>query len=393
MSATFARTLRSLQAERSRRLFVEALIVALFLGWTVWLLFARVAVFEISERARLEVKSAAHPVAAPVGGQIVETRLTIGRRVEVGEVLVVLDAEGERRAVTERRVRRDGLTARRRALELEIAAEQEAARSQQKARDAALEETRAQIHQAQARADFSTSQLEMSIRLRAVNAVSEEELRRDRAQVQVDRAAVLALKLGATRLEQDRTTQESERKARVAKLHREATELEGDAATEEAAIRRLEHDIAQRVIRAPVAGRVGEAAEFRIGSVVRPTDRLGAIVPTGEPRGVALFPAAAVGRIRPGQVARLRLDGFPWAQYGTLPATVTDVGNEPTNGLIRVEFMLAPDPDSAIVVEHGLPGSAEVEVESVSPAILVLRAAGQFVAGRRTSDRSEAGAP
>lgn len=393
MSATFARTLRSLQAERSRRLFVEALIVALFLGWTVWLLFARVAVFEVSERARLEVKSAAHPVAAPVGGQIVETRLTIGRRVEVGEVLVVLDAEGERRTVTERRVRRDGLIARRQALELEIEAEEEAARSQQKARDTALEEARAQIQQAQARAGFSTSQLEMSTRLRAVNAVSEEELRRDRAQAEADRAAVLALKIGATRQEQDRTTQESERKARVAKLRREATELEADAATEEAAIRRLEHDITQRVIRAPVAGRVGEAAEFRVGSVVRPADRLGAIVPTGEPRGVALFPAAAVGRIRPGQVARLRLDGFPWAQYGTLPARVTDVGNEPTSGLIRVEFALAPDPDSAIVVEHGLPGSVEVEVEHVSPAVLVLRAAGQFVTGRRTPDRSEARAP
>jgi membrane fusion protein (multidrug efflux system) len=393
MSATFSRTLRSLHVERSRRLFVEALIVALFLGWTVWLLLARVAVFEVSERARLEVKSAAHLVAAPVGGQIVETRLTIGRRVEVGEVLVVLDAEGERRTVTERRARRDGLIARRRALEKEIEAEEEAARSQKKARDAASEEARAQIQQAQARAGFSASQLEMSIRLRAANAVSDEELRRDRAQAEVDRATVLALKLGAARQEQDRTTQESERKARVAKLRREATELEADAATEEAAIRRLEHDITQRVIRAPVAGRVGEAAEFRVGSVVRPADRLGAIVPTGEPRGVALFPAAAVGRIRPGQVARLRLDGFPWAQYGTLPARVTDVGNEPTSGLIRVEFGLAPNPDSAIVVEHGLPGSAEVEVEHVSPAVLVLRAAGQLVAGRRTFDRSEAGAP
>jgi membrane fusion protein (multidrug efflux system) len=393
MSATFSRTLRSLQAERSRRLFVEALIVALFLSWTVWLLFARVAVFEVSEQARLEVKSAAHPVAAPVGGQIVETRLTIGRRVEVGEVLVVLDAEGQRRAVTERRVRRDGLTARRRALELEIAAEEEAARSQQKARATALEEAKAQMQQAQARAGFSASQLAVSIRLRARNAVSEEELRRDRAQVEVDRAAVLALKIGATRQEQDRTTQESERKARVAKLRREAAELEGDGATEEAAIRRLEHDLTQRVIRAPVAGRVGEAGEFHVGAVVRPADRLGAIVPTGEPRGVALFPAAAVGRIRPGQMARLRLDGFPWVQYGTLPATVTDVGNEPASGLIRVEFKLAPDPDSAIVVEHGLPGSAEVEVEHVSPAVLVLRAAGLFVAGRRTSDRSEAGTP
>jgi membrane fusion protein (multidrug efflux system) len=393
MSATFSRTLRSLEAERSRRLLVEALLVALFLGWMAWLLFGRVVVFEVSERARLEVKSAAHPVAAPVGGQVVDTRLTIGRRVERGEVLVVLDAEAERRAVAERRARRDGLQARRRALEREFEAEEEAARRQQTARDTALEEARAQIQQAEARARFSERQLEMSLRLQASNTISPEELRRDKAQTEVDRAAVLALKLGATRQEQDRATQESERKARLAKLRREATELEADTATEEAAIRRLEHGIAQRVIRAPVAGRVGEAAEFRVGSVVRPADRLGAIVPAGEPRGVALFPAAAVGRIRPGQVARLRLDGFPWTQYGTLPARVADVGNEPTSGLIRVEFTLAPEPDSPIRIEHGLPGAAEVEVESVSPAVLVLRAAGQFLAGRRGTDRSEAAAP
>jgi membrane fusion protein (multidrug efflux system) len=328
-----------------------------------------------------------------VGGQIVQTQLTIGRRVELGEVLVVLDAEAERRAVGERRARCGGLLARRGALQREIEAEEEAARRQQTARYTALEEARAQIQQAEARAQFSKTQLEMSLRLRATSSVSVEELRRDQAQAETDRAVVLALKFGATRQEQDRGTQESERKARLAKLRREAAELEGDTATEEAAIRRLEHDIAQRVIRAPVAGRVGEAAEFRVGSVVRLADRLGAIVPTGEPRGVAFFPAAAVGRIRPGQVARLRLDGFPWTQYGTLPAQVTDVGNEPTSGLIRVELKLAPEPGSPIVIEHGLPGSAEVEVETISPAVLVLRAAGQFLAGRRASDPNEAGAP
>ena len=393
MSATFSRTLRSLEADRSRRLFVEVLLFALFGGWAAWALLGQVAVFEVSDRARLEVKSAAHPVAAPVGGQILETRLTIGRHVEAGEVLVVLDAEAERRAVAERRARRDALRGRVQALVREVEAEEEAFQNQQKAREIAREEARAQLKQAESRAAFAQRQLEVSTQLQVSNAISREERRRDLAQVEVDRAAVQALQLGARRQEQDRAVQDSERKARLAKLRREAVELEGDAATEDAAIRRLEHDIALRVIRAPVAGRVGEVSEFRAGSVVRPADRLGAIVPTGEPRGVAFFPAAAVGRIRPGQSARLRLDGFPWTQYGTLPATVADVGNEPTSGLIRVEFTLAPAPDSPIVVEHGLPGSAEVEVERVSPAVLVLRAAGQFLAARRTSERSVAGPP
>ena len=36
-----------------------------------------------------------------------------------------------------------------------------------------------------------------------------------------------------------------------------------------------------------------------------------------------------------------------------------------------------------IPLEHGLPGSTEVEVERVSPALLVLRAAGQFLGTSR----------
>jgi membrane fusion protein (multidrug efflux system) len=393
MSATFSRTLRSLEADRSRLLFVEALLFVLFVGWIAWILLGRVAVFEVSDRARLEVKSAAHPVAAPVGGQIVETRLTIGQYVEAGEMLVVLDAEGERRAVAERRTQRDALRMRLQALVREIEAEEEAFGNQQKARDAAREEAKAQLKQAEAKAVFAQQQLELSSRLQAANAIAREEWLRAQAQADMDRAAVQALKIGGRRQEQDRAVQDSERKARLAKLRREAAELDGGAATEDAAIRRLEHDISLRVIRAPVAGRIGEVNEFRTGSVVRPADRLGTIVPIGAPRGVAFFPASAVGRIQRGQVARLRLDSFPWMQYGTLPAKVADVGNEPNDGRIRVEFTLAPEPDSLIFVEHGLPGSAEVEVERVSPAVLVLRAAGQFLAARRASPRSEADSP
>jgi len=95
---------------------------------------------------------------------------------------------------------------------------------------------------------------------------------------------------------------------------------------------------------------------------------------------VAAFPAAAVGRIRPGQPARVRLEGFTWKQYGALAATVADVGNAPNAGRIRVELVLAPGRASPIPLGHGLPGSAEVEVERVSPAVLALRAAGQYLA-------------
>jgi membrane fusion protein (multidrug efflux system) len=132
-----------------------------------------------------------------------------------------------------------------------------------------------------------------------------------------------------------------------------------------------------------------------VGSVVRAGDRLAAIVPSGGLRAVADFlPASALGRVRPGQSARLRLEGFPWTRFGTVAAVVERVASEPLEGRVRVELRLVPDAAARIPLQHGLPGTVEVEVERLAPAELVLRAAGQLLVGHhagdpRTSERPE----
>jgi membrane fusion protein (multidrug efflux system) len=83
--------------------------------------------------------------------------------------------------------------------------------------------------------------------------------------------------------------------------------------------------------------------------------------------------------VHTGQSARLRMFGFPWTKYGMLLAEVDRVGNEPKDGLIRVELVLRSPQRTNIPLQHGLPGSAEVEVERVSPFALVLDAAGRFL--------------
>jgi hypothetical protein len=88
------------------------------------------------------------------------------------------------------------------------------------------------------------------------------------------------------------------------------------------------------------------------------------------------LPPAALGRIQPGQPARLRLDGFPWMQYGAVSATVASVASEVRDGWVRVELAVRPDAAPPIPLQHGLPGTVEVEVDHVSPATLVLRTAG-----------------
>jgi membrane fusion protein (multidrug efflux system) len=355
-----------------------------------WSLFARVSVYEVTEKARLEAEQAVHTIAAPVAGRVLRTHLAIGRSVQAGEVLVELDAEAEQRARQEKQARVSALAARIEALRGEIRAEEEALSVLRKARAAALAEARSQRAEAEARARFAARQADRAARLRPSGAISQEEFDNERLQAETSRTAVQTLRKAGERLEQDRAAQESSRQAELARLRRKAIELKGEVQIEEAAIRRLDHAIETRVIRAPITGRIGSVAEFRTGSVVQEAQVLGTIVPPGLPRVVALFPASAIGRLQPGQDAQVRLDGFPWTQYGTLKATVASVGNEASGGCIRVELRLAPDQGSPIRLEHGLAGCAEVVVEEVSPAVMVLRAAGQLMASRRTPPESTA---
>ncbi len=243
--------------------------------------------------------------------------------------------------------------------------------------------------EADIRARFAERRSETSAELQPKGAVSFDEMLRDRADAQARATAARALRLGVDRLKQDRVVLKAERQVRLARLQRDVVELEGESAVEAAAILRLEHNITLLTVRAPVAGLVGEVGAFPVGTVVRAAEKLGSIVPAGTSRAVALFPAAAVGRLRPGQPARLRLQAYPWTQYGTLTATVSNVGSEPSEGRVRVELALDPQQSTSIPLQHGLPGTAEVEVERVAPVVLALRAAGQLLRNPQTAGGSE----
>ena len=162
--------------------------------------------------------------------------------------------------------------------------------------------------------------------------------------------------------------------------------LQSEQADAESKVRILNQKIELHVVRAPVAGRIGNMVNLRSGAMVAEGTRLCTIVPTGGLRAVAFFdPATAAGRVRAGQTARLRMFGFPWTKYGLLLAQVDRVGNEPKDGLIRVELVLRSPQRTNIPLQHGLPGSAEVEVERVSPFALVLDAAGRFLMSAQAS--------
>src|SRR5207248_2638365 len=114
--------------------------------------------------ARLEVNRAAHPVAVPVAGRIVVTRLVLGQEVQAGEVLVELETNEQRLQIEEEQTRLATLTAQLDGIRKEILAEEEAQRQERQAARLILDEARARHREAEVAA--RTAQEEAAIYMR-----------------------------------------------------------------------------------------------------------------------------------------------------------------------------------------------------------------------------------
>jgi membrane fusion protein (multidrug efflux system) len=355
--------------------------------WTVWFLAARVSVYEVSRSARVEAETASHQVDAPVAGRVVSSALALGRAVGAGDLLVELESDRyrlERDAqLTELRVLGPQIEALRR----ELAEEGNALHGEGLVAASAEQEERARQRASVAMERLKTDEHTQLETLQAQRAASALETERSGVEAQQRRAETEAHVAALGRLGSEKGLRAATRRSSIAKLEQDVARLEGERQVAEARVRLLDQEIALRQVRAPISGRIESVVELRAGSVVDAGARLASVVPPGGLRAVAAFdPATSVGRVRPGQRARLRLIGFPWTKYGSVPAIVNHVGSEPRDGQIRVELILQPTPGTLIPLQHGMPASAEVEVERVSPAGLVLDAAGRFLT--RADDQS-----
>ena len=387
MATPFTRTFRALEADSFRgSLLALACVIALLGGWLAWFFLAKVARYEVTDTARLEVDQETHPVQSPVLARVVASNLVLGKDVQAGDVLVELDANAERLQVAEQRTQLAALAAQIDSMKTQVAQLEEArAREQQTAR-VAVEQAGAKFREADALARSADHEAHRLEKLAAEGLVPRRDYDVGKMEAERLRDAADGLKLEPDRIQRDLRTRESDRRAQLENLQSQIRKLEGDRSTVAASIDRLSYEVERRVIRAPISGRLGEvAATLRPGAVVNEGDRLCAILPPGRLRAIAEFtPPAAFGRIRPGQPARLRLEGFPWAEYGSLAATVSTVASEIRDGKVRVELSIARSPAFAVPLQHGLPGSVEVEVERVTPAALTLRTAGQMMTRPRS---------
>jgi multidrug resistance efflux pump len=333
-------------------------------------------VYEVSDAARLETGGFVHAVDSPVAGRVAAVRHRLGDTVAAGDILFEIDPEKQRHELAEGTARvasqKTQIDAIRRELDTEAALRlrEDAAAARQ------IAEAKARLREAAIAVDLARNESERSVRLRVSGLVSEMDVLRAAAEVEKRQALAEALAAAAARVEAEHQAQRVRSSARTAHLVHELETNAGELGSLDAHVVGLGRDLDERLIRAPIAGRVGGLGDRRVGSVVEAGTRLADLVPAGALRVRAYFAPSSVGRIRAGQPARLKVEAFPWTQWGVLEGRVGRVASESPDGRVEVEIDLDAGQGTSIPAQHGLVGTAEIEVERISPAVMVLRAAG-----------------
>lgn len=379
MSAPFSRTLRALRSDGSRTWPRLLLLGFVLIGaWSAWFLIARVGLYETSSTGRLEARAAPHRIAPTVRGRVREVIATVGQTVRRGQVLFVLDREAQALELGAGRARSKALEARIDALVQTIAQHRSALSALGEQSVTAAAEADAWRREAQARAANAEASAHITQELVSVNASSPDALRQSRATADALQAEATARQIAISGVERRRKLETWDRRAEIAELEQQIVTFRGELQVQDAQNARLAYAFAERAIRAPIDGIVAELSDIQVGSFVEEGEKLGTVVPAGKAQAVAWFDVTAAGRIRAGQPATLRFPGFPSTQYGTVGATVSKVSREPVNGRFRILLELAEN-THRIPIAHGVPLNAEVRVEQLTPARLVLRMVGKWL--------------
>jgi membrane fusion protein (multidrug efflux system) len=386
MAYPFQRTLRSLNGDEfGIRVTLVTLSVAALIGLGAWVFAAQIPVLKVSTLGRLEPHNSVHRIEPPEAGRVIRSYLALDKEVNEGELLIEFDAQEQTLELDQNERNLATLTQDLEVLKDQIAQKEREREASILADEAALREAQAKSRELRPKYLLAQQRVQRAEESAPGSISTLEKLERKTESEELARAQETQ-PISIRRLERDQLVRRAGVDGQLLQLKRDRLKIEGDIEALKISIARLKYQIARRQVRAPASGQLVDSVELAAGDYISQGQRLGTILANGPLRVRARFPKETVGVVRPGQRAQLKLDGYPWSVYGTVPAKVTSVGTEPTilptaeavPGTVRVELDVDPPADPRIVLQHGLTATVEIEVARVSPFALLLRAIGEW---------------
>lgn len=370
MPTPFPQTLRSLEADSSRAWALPGLLGAGMGLCLLWALLVPIPVQIGSLEARVDADAA--PVQSLIDGRLARVMIALGQQVREGEVLVELAADEIWLELEESQARRDSAEARARMVAergpmLTTALRERLAQAKQ-----AREALQIQLPGAQDRAALAQDRAAASARLADAGSLAAAAAASDAEEAAraADHARVLQAEAGAAVRRAAEVEQLNDQEE--ARYREELSVAEGEFAALEVRVARLEEEIERYRLRAPLTGRVGFLGSSVPGAAIRAGEVLAMIVAEPPDRVLAVFPAAALGRLQPGQEAWMQLDALPWTQYGRLPLVVQAVGNPVGGEQVQVSLTLTLDQLGGVPLQTGMPGAVVVSIARQSVAARLL---------------------
>lgn len=395
MAYPFERTLRSLSGyESGTRVLLVVLVVLGVGGIAIWATVARVPIVKVSSQARIEPHNAVFRIEPPSAGRVVRSMLNLDEDIVEGDLLIEFDTRAEQLELEQSKATREGLQKELVVIREQIANKKGETSATGRVDEVAVREALEREQELAPRHKLAQERAELASKS-PTGAISEIEKLERETELDALGYAKSAQSLAVIRLRREQSVRGQTLTAQLLGLEREALKTEGQIRELGVAIDRLEYQIERKHYRAPASGHLVDVAELGAGAFIADGQRVGTIVSNdAQVRVRARFPKEVVGLIEPGQTAQLKLDGYPWTIYGTVPAKVTRVGTEPglvatpeaIPGTVRVELDIEAPADSRIQLHHGMTATVEVEVARVSPIALLMRSIGEWRASPAASD-------
>ncbi|RYD56785.1 MAG: HlyD family efflux transporter periplasmic adaptor subunit [Sphingobacteriales bacterium] len=141
-----------------------------------------------------------------------------------------------------------------------------------------------------------------------------------------------------------------------------------------ASIQKLENELRHwedgQVIIAPRNGRVIYLGDIHIDKYIKAEEALVAIVPRDSSFiGIMSAPANGFGKVQLGQTVKIKLDNYPYREYGQLTGTVKSISLIPENSMykIKVEFKkIDLIPGKQITLRPEMVGIADIVTEDMT---------------------------
>lgn len=244
---------------------------------------------------------AERPVKAPFAGVIKDIVAKEGQKVSAGDTLLRFDADVSRK-------RKETLQTQ---IKLEVKRFQEESRAVEAKRRGVVE----RLNGLKRTLNTESSIYSNIIPLAEIGAMQQTELLRQRNKVeQLDsEVQVATADLEEVEAQLNKLKQESLRE--ISELERQLVEVE-DTITKEK-------------LSAPIAGIVYGMVPSSAGYAASAGETLVKVVPGGEIEAKIYITNQDVGFMKPGMKAQIRVDAFPYTQFGSIPGSLKSVGTLP----------------------------------------------------------------